>query len=384
MNESSAAPNRQGDVQVVESAIDAMRRGRVLLVTGDAPADSWLVMSAELAEPASLAQLEALAGGNVAARLVISQHRAAALKLTNAAPAAGAAAVVLEPEPWANLPLLQAVADPLKDLAVPLKGPFRVSSRATSCDGDPLWAALTLARHARLLPAVLACPVSQQQAGQPESPGLAGISARTILEHEQAQVEALHIVTRARVPLQQAHQCEIVAFRPADGSIEHLALVINQPQHRQPVLARIHSECLTGDLLGSLKCDCGPQLQGAIAAISANPSGGVLLYMGQEGRGIGLINKLRAYALQDQGYDTVDANLRLGFADDERSFHPAARMLSLLGFDAVRLMTNNPRKVAGLEACGITVTERVPHQLGENPHNSAYLATKRDRAGHLL
>ena len=146
---------------------------------------------------------------------------------------------------------------------------------------------------------------------------------------------------------------------------------------------RLHSSCLTGDVLGSLKCDCGPQLRGGIARIAAD-GGGILLYLQQEGRGIGLLNKLRAYALQDQGFDTVDANLRLGFEPDERDFAIAAAMLRSLDVNAVRLLSNNPAKAAALAAGGVRVTALVPHQLGENPHNSAYLATKRDRSGHLL
>jgi GTP cyclohydrolase II len=145
---------------------------------------------------------------------------------------------------------------------------------------------------------------------------------------------------------------------------------------------RLHSECLTGDVFGSLKCDCGPQLKEALALIGA-AGGGVLLYLRQEGRGIGLANKLRAYALQDQGLDTVDANLRLGFSDDERDYTHAAAILRALGIDRVRLLTNNPAKVAGLETCGITVVERVGHHMPANPHNADYLAVKRRKSGHL-
>ena len=163
---------------------------------------------------------------------------------------------------------------------------------------------------------------------------------------------------------------------------EHVALLIGAPNGAPP-LVRLHSECLTGDVLGSLKCDCGPQLDAALAAIAA-AGWGILLYLRQEGRGIGLVNKLRAYALQDQGFDTVDANLRLGFADDERDFGVAAAMLRLLGQPEVRLLTNNPRKVAGLEAAGIAVAEQVPLKTGGNPHNQAYLDTKRLRSGHQL
>jgi GTP cyclohydrolase II len=148
-------------------------------------------------------------------------------------------------------------------------------------------------------------------------------------------------------------------------------------------LIRLHSECLTGDVFGSLKCDCGPQLRVALQIIGAN-GGGVLLYLRQEGRGIGLANKIRAYALQDRGLDTVDANRRLGFADDERDYGVAAAMLRALGISEVRLLTNNPAKVAGLEAAGIKVAERVAHQMPANPHNADYLTAKRKRSGHLL
>jgi GTP cyclohydrolase II len=168
---------------------------------------------------------------------------------------------------------------------------------------------------------------------------------------------------------------------------EHVALVIGQPDFDRPPLVRLHSECLTGDIFGSLKCDCGPQLDAALHAMAdeAGKGGwGVLLYLRQEGRGIGLVNKLRAYRLQDAGFDTVDANARLGLPVEARDFPTAARMLDLLGVNAVRLMTNNPAKVTALEDAGVTVVERVAHQLPANPYNERYLATKRDRSGHLL
>ena len=149
------------------------------------------------------------------------------------------------------------------------------------------------------------------------------------------------------------------------------------------MLARLHSECFTGDLLGSLRCDCGDQLRGAIAQIN-EAGGGVLLYLAQEGRGIGLVNKLRAYELQDSGFDTLDANLQLGFDDDERVYLPAAEMLRLLGISRIRLMTNNPAKVEGLARHAITVTERVPHIFPSNGHNALYLRTKATRSGHLF
>jgi GTP cyclohydrolase II len=192
----------------------------------------------------------------------------------------------------------------------------------------------------------------------------------------------LVIAARAHLPVAAAEDTEIVAFRSRDDAIEHVALVIGVPAG-QPPLVRVHSECLTGDVLGSLKCDCGPQLHAALEAIRAD-GWGILIYLRQEGRGIGLINKLRAYALQDQGFDTVDANLRLGFAVDERDFAVAARMLALLGIDRVRLLTNNPAKVEGLGQAGIAVVARVPLAVAANPHNADYLATKRDRTRHHL
>jgi len=174
---------------------------------------------------------------------------------------------------------------------------------------------------------------------------------------------------------------QMVAFRdPATGE-EHVALLVGAFGGKPP-LVRLHSECLTGDVFGSLKCDCGPQLKEALKILGAE-GGGVLLYLRQEGRGIGLANKLRAYALQDRGLDTVDANRRLGFADDERNYGMAAAMLRALGIGEVRLLTNNPGKVAGLKSEGVAVVERVSHHMPTNPHNADYIATKRERSGHL-
>ena len=162
-----------------------------------------------------------------------------------------------------------------------------------------------------------------------------------------------------------------------------MAILIGTPDPAMPVLTRVHSECFTGDLLGSLRCDCGDQLRGAIAEIEA-AGAGVLLYLAQEGRGIGLINKLRAYELQDRGYDTIDANEQLGFDADERVYQPAAKMLRELGFTTIRLLTNNPDKVDALKRTGIKVAERVAHSFPANKHNEFYLRTKAAKAGHTL
>ena len=195
--------------------------------------------------------------------------------------------------------------------------------------------------------------------------------------------ESLSVVSEARVPLETAEHARVVAFRPRDGGIEHLAIIVGDLDPEVPALIRLHSECFTGDLMGSLRCDCGNQLRGAISEMDKAGSG-ILLYLAQEGRGIGLVNKLRAYQLQDAGFDTVDANLQLGFDSDERNYLPAAQMLRLLGVKRVRLMTNNPTKVAALTLHGIEVFERVPHVFAANEHNNGYLRTKATKSGHMF
>jgi GTP cyclohydrolase II len=308
--------------------------------------------------------------------MLISAARAATLKLANQREAAVPEAPVLirAAEPF-DLELARAVADPALDLMYPFKGPFAAEPIA---DRGAARAAMELARLAGVLPAFLVdpAPVSEAQTVSPEDLAAWKDPLRLV------------IATRARLPIAANEDAEIVAFRSADDMREHVAIVIGRQTGDRAPLVRLHSECLTGDVLGSLKCDCGPQLDAALAAMNDEASEGsgwgVLLYLRQEGRGIGLINKLRAYRLQDQGFDTIDANNRLGLPTEARDFPVAARMLALLGVRQARLMTNNPEKVAALEAEGLSVIERVPHSLPANPHNARYLATKRDRAGHLI
>ncbi|WP_417269430.1 GTP cyclohydrolase II [Celeribacter sp.] len=270
------------------------------------------------------------------------------------------------------------VADPADDLTHPMKGPF-TSIR----DGDAAVhrAAITLAKSARLLPAALV--VSVENATEiAAANGLTVLPVELALPH-MADLAPLTDVIHARVPLIASEAGRVHVFRPDDGGEEHFAVEIGKPDRSKPVLARLHSACFTGDLLGSLKCDCGPQLRSALAQMGTEGAG-VLLYLNQEGRGIGHANKMRAYSLQDQGFDTVEANHRLGFEDDERDFRIGAAILKEMGFGAVRLMTNNPAKIAKMQDQGITVTERVALKVGENAHNTAYLATKAKKSGHLL
>lgn len=345
----------------VARAIDALRRGWTVAV------DDVLFLAIETVDPASLQAFDGgLDGGR--ADILISGNRAATLKLTNQRDALPTQPVLIRRGAEIDLASATAIADPALDLATPLKGPFRT---AALCSPDTAQAALRLARLAGLLPALFTRRGREAEALVSSADAMAfGLGT------------GLRIASRARLPVRHAEKAEIVAFRSDGDTGEHVALLIGAPTGAAP-LVRIHSECLTGDALGSLKCDCGPQLDDALAAMAA-AGWGVLLYLRQEGRGIGLVNKLRAYALQDQGFDTVDANVRLGFGDDERDFGIAAAMLKALAQEKVRLLTNNPRKVEGLEAAGIAVVERVPLKSGANPHNRTYLDTKRLRSGHQL
>lgn len=192
----------------------------------------------------------------------------------------------------------------------------------------------------------------------------------------------LTIVAEANLPTRFG-DFRIIAFSATPDGKEHIAMVRGNVRSGESIPLRIHSECLTGDVMGSYRCDCRDQLEAALKHM-AEQEQGIVLYLRQEGRGIGLANKLRAYVLQEQGLDTVDANHALGFEDDERDYRVAAEMLKALGVKNVRLLSNNPKKVAGLETNGITVNARVPHQLPTNKHNHFYLETKAKKSGHLL
>jgi GTP cyclohydrolase II len=360
-------------------AIADLRRGlAVALIDGNG--DVSVARAAEDLTDAGLDELRSLSRDDQASHLgfIITARRAEVLHVP---PKSNAISLRIKNEDTASS--LSVLADPTGDLTHPMRGPF---PRDEAPNLRLTEGAVRLAKLARLLPSAVVATATAEAAELM----LIWIRNNDVLVTQVADIEefseteAAHLtqVTSARVPLDSAEDTRIVAFRPADGGIEHLAIIVGDPPRSQPVLARLHSECFTGDLLGSLKCDCGDQLRGAIR-LMGEAGGGVLCYLAQEGRGIGLINKLRAYSLQDEGFDTVDANERLGFEADERIFRPAAQMLHLLGFSQVRLMTNNPEKVAGLAGADIEVVERVAHHFPPNPHNEFYLATKRRRSGHL-
>lgn len=276
-----------------------------------------------------------------------------------------------------NLNWIQAIADPTQDLQTPMKGPFTVMRDG---DAEPHRLMLAICKQARLLPAAFLAKITSDHVD--------GLSDLHCLPLEAispclCKSSPLSLVSAANVPLAVSQNTKVHVFRPDDGGTEHYAIEIGHPKRDTPVLCRLHSACFTGDVTGSLKCDCGPQLNAALHQMAQEGSG-ILLYMNQEGRGIGLANKMRAYTLQSQGFDTVEANHRLGFEDDERNFHLGAEILKSLGFSTARLMTNNPQKVDRMRASGLTITERIPLKVGENPLNAAYLQTKAKKSGHLL
>ena len=347
--------------RAIRRAIAALRAGRPVLIESERP---LAILAVETATPELLEILDS----EGKAPLLISGERAAALALANLREAADPAQpVLIERASWLDAEAAQALADPGRDLD---RGPIGPLHPIPSNCAESAKAGLALARLAGLLPALWLV----ETAG-----AIAQVSADEIASERRAP--HVEIVSRARLPLEDLPRTQIVAFRASDDGQEHVALLIGAFAGKPP-LVRLHSECLTGDVFGSLKCDCGPQLKEALRIIGT-AGGGVLLYLRQEGRGIGLANKLRAYALQDRGLDTVEANRRLGFADDERDYAHAAAMLRALGVHEVQLLTNNPAKVTGLEAAGIKVVERVPHHMPANPHNADYLATKRRKSGHL-
>ncbi len=373
-------PMDEAAMRAVDRALAAMRRGEAVAIeTADGSVGA--AVSVESVAIDAVQRLVQLTGGSPV--LAVTRRRATVLKLMQE----GTGVVALSLPRCLTADEAHALADPEYRPDGGPDGGIPAGLTATATDpGSREAAAVDLARLARLLPAAIVAPASGHEGSAAEwaaEHDLLLVRARDIADYRVHVVRTLRRVAEARVPLSGAENTRIAAFRPIDGGPEHLAIIVGNPAEDEPVLARLHSECFTGDLLGSLRCDCGQQLRGAIAEIARHGSG-VLLYLAQEGRGIGLVNKLRAYRIQDRGFDTVDANEILGFEADERAYLPAAEMLRQLGFNAVRLMTNNPEKLRQLARCGIEVVERVPHIFPANGHNEGYLRTKAERSGHMF
>ncbi len=318
------------------------------------------ILALEGVDDARLAALIAATGGLL---LVLSARRAAALGIR----AAGPKAVRLALPADVTVERVRALADPTRIVEA-------IAGVVPTSAGSLIdVAAVELCKIANLLPASIIV----------DEGSAVSLDAATIMAFRAAAARSLERITEAKVPLADAATTRFVAFRSKLGGPQHYAILVGEPERMTSPLCRIHSECFTGDLFGSMRCDCGEQLKGAIQRMD-EAGGGILLYMAQEGRGIGLVNKLRAYSLQDTGIDTVDANTHLGFEPDERDFLAAATMLQRLDFSVVKLMTNNPDKVEQLARHGIDVDERVEHSFAANTHNRFYLETKARRSGHLL
>jgi GTP cyclohydrolase II len=372
----SSPPDVTAGMVAVDRAAGELRRNSAVVIDDDHGA--VLAQAAETATTDSLASLARLSHGNVS--LALTARRASVLDLVGAGPGV----VTLPIAAGMDGAVIRSLIDPTCPVADALPEAFILRPEI----GDSrARAAIMLAKLAQLLPAALIAPLSDRS---PEAAALFAaehnllrVPVRAIVHYPRHVAATLQPVSEARVPLNAAENVRVVGFRPADGSAEQFAIVIGDPAGHQPALCRLHSECFTGDLLGSLRCDCGPQLQAALD-LMGEAGHGVLLYLAHEGRGIGLINKLRAYQLQDCGLDTVDANQHLGFEPDERTYRAAAVMLRHLGIERVRLLTNNPAKVEALAREGVSVIERIPHATAPNRHNLGYLTTKASRSGHLL
>jgi GTP cyclohydrolase II len=367
-------------LQSVERAMADLRRGAIVVVAGYGHA--LMLQAAEGMTRDALTRLRAISKGRPS--LLLTARRASILGLTDNPK--GTVRITLSGDITAET--VRMMADPAGPQPQP--PPSALSIALIDPETNPGAAetgAIELVKLARLLPAAAVATVPAERLGYlpswAESESLLIVELESIHQYRDAEARTLQRVGAATVPLTEAENAHVIAFRPPDGGREHLAIVIGSLEPDAPVMVRIHSECFTGDLLGSLRCDCGDQLRGAVAEINKAGSG-VLLYMAQEGRGIGLVNKLRAYELQDQGFDTIDANEQLGFDPDERIYQPAAEILKQLGISKVRLLTNNPQKVAALEEGGIQVVDRVPHAYPSNRHSERYLATKQSRGGHLF
>ncbi|WP_375459342.1 GTP cyclohydrolase II RibA [uncultured Enterovirga sp.] len=343
----------------VERAIAELRMGRPVLL--DDAANAALVQGIEDLTPDHAAKLDAIAAGG--ARLVLPAARLNRLGLERSENGVVALPRV-DPERIASLAFA---------IDARIDAPVRGTS---SLDED----ALELARLALALPAVVAIPLGRSIE---VDHSVLRVPAASVRAYRAARVRDLKIVGRAPVPLEGAPETEFVVFRGGEGLRDQIAVVIGRPDIAEPVTVRLHSACLTGDLFGSLKCDCGDQLRTSVRFM-AEQGGGVLLYLDQEGRGNGIANKIRAYKLQSQGYDTYDADEMLGFGPDQRRFDFAAAMLDLLGIRRVNLITNNPDKIEALTKAGIDVVTHRRSPGRTTPENLLYLTAKRDRFGHLI
>jgi GTP cyclohydrolase II len=345
-----------------ERALAEFRCGRPVIVTSGG--ETLMVMPVDGLTDAGLASFR-LSSAPTRPYLLVSARRARALGLEAVGPTGLAIGDLHN-------------AGALYALASDTPAPRRLDVVPT---GEAAVAAIELAKLAQRLPALL---VGDGRAAAVEAcdPPLMRVDAGAIARFRRAAIESIEIAAEAMIPLNGGSPARFVIFRDGTGGTP-IAVLVGKPDLAEPVAVRLHSACLTGDVFGSRRCDCGDQLRLALPQLEEH-GGGIILYLEQEGRGLGLVNKIRTYQLQDAGLDTVDANMALGFDDDERDYGVAVRMLQMLGCTRVRLLTNNPAKLDGLSQAGIDVSGRVPLQGPINPDNRRYLTAKATRAGHKL
>jgi len=392
----------------VEEAIEEIREGKMVVVVdaADRENEGDLTIAAQFATPEAIAFMAKEGRGLICLCLTGERCDELGLRMMtdrNETPYGTAFTVSIEAREGISTGIsahdrartIQVAIDPSKDAhdlvqpghVFPLRAkPGGVLQRAGQTE-----AAVDLARLAGLNSAGVVCEVMKDDGTMARVPDLVEfcrahdlklVTVADLIEYRRRHEKLVERQVSVRLPTAYG-EFAAVLFRETLTGKQHVALVKGDVANAKDVLVRVHSECLTGDVFHSLRCDCGEQLEAALALIAAEPSG-VLLYMAQEGRGIGLLNKLRAYELQEEGLDTVDANLALGFAADEREWGIGNQILAELGLTTIRLLTNNPKKVSGLEAYGLQVTEQVPIETQPNDENRRYLATKRDKLGHRL
>jgi 3,4-dihydroxy 2-butanone 4-phosphate synthase/GTP cyclohydrolase II len=394
----------------IEDAVEAIGRGEIVIVVDDEDRENEgdLIMAAEFATPDAIAFFLHHTSGVICAPVTRERARELDLPLMVSDNTESMRTAFTVSVDYANgtttgisahdrAATIKALVDPATrpgDLLRPGHiFPLEAREGGTLKRAGHTEAALDLTRMAGLYPAGVLCELVNEAkddmarlpelAAFAEEHGLLLISIADLIRYRRQTEKLVRRITEARVPTEWG-EFTCYAYESTLDGTEHLAFVRGAVQGQHNVLVRVHSECLTGDVFGSLRCDCGPQLAAAMQMVAEEGMGAVVYLRGHEGRGIGIGHKLRAYQLQDQGHDTVDANIKLGLPVDSREYGIGAQILVDLGITTMRLMTNNPSKRGGLEGFGLEITERVPLLTDPNPENVAYLRTKRERMGHLL
>jgi 3,4-dihydroxy 2-butanone 4-phosphate synthase/GTP cyclohydrolase II len=392
----------------IEEAIEDIRSGRFVVVVDDADRENEgdLTLAAQFVTPEAITFMATYGRGLIC--LCLTPERCDELALRpmterNETPHGTAFTVSIEAREGVSTGIsaqdrartIQVAIDPAsrpEDLVQPGHVfPLRARPGGVLQRGGQTEAAVDLARLAGLIPAGVVCEIMKDDGTMARVPdlaefcahhGLRMVTVADLIQYRRRTEKLVERVVSVRLPTDYG-EFQAVAYRELLTGKQHLALVRGEVAGKDNVLVRVHSECLTGDVFHSLRCDCGEQLEQALVQIAAEETG-VLLYMAQEGRGIGLLNKLRAYELQEQGRDTVEANVELGFPADSREYGFGYQMLADLGLSTIRLLTNNPRKMEGIESYGLRVVEQVPIEVSPNDENRSYLAAKREKLGHLL